>query len=165
MDGMWEVGFIESSPHWVIEWEGALSGYYAANEEGVLLQFFLLPKYRRFSQQIFKKIIGQSSVKSAIVQTIDPEFLSLCLDNHVAVAVHTYLYELHTEVSPQHPTEEGTVFEPLSRGDLSRVIDFQVSCLGGQEHLRHWLMGYSTNLIGSSPESCVKAIPLRMAEG
>ncbi len=147
MDGMWEVGFINSSPHWIIKMDGEVCGYYVVNDEGTLLQFYLLPGHTRFDHQVFQKIVGQSSISTAIVQTIDPLFLSLCLDCHVDVSVHTYLYELQATIVVRHDLAEGTTFEPIEPTELSRVIDFQIACLGGKEELRQWLQGYSKNLI------------------
>lgn len=147
LDGMWETGFINTARHWLIEWDGQLSGYYVVNDEGVLLQFFVLPSYGPFSQHIFEKAIQQSTITSAIVHTNDSAFLSLCLDFQVHVSVHTYLYELQREVVPTHPLEDDVTFHQAEPEEASRVMDFQIACLGGQEHLRPWLEVYSANLI------------------
>jgi len=149
-DGMWETGFIDPAPHFLIQVNGDLAGYYVVNDEGALLQFFLVPEHAGKGKEIFGEVIGQDSIKSAIVQTIDSLFLSLCLDSHLNLSVHTYLYQHELQVDAVHPSSEGTVLESADLADLDRVNDFQIACLGGNEELRSWLQGYSNNLIKRS---------------
>ena len=107
LDGMWDVGFIGPSPHLEIRWDGERAGYYVANEEGALLQFYVSPAFRTHARAFFDHIAGQESLTKAVASTIDPPFLSLCLDVQKAVAVHTLLYERHTAITPAHPEAEG----------------------------------------------------------
>ena len=149
-DGMWETGFIDSSPHFHVRIDGNVAGYFVVNDEGVLLQFYLGPDHLAMGKEIFREVIGRDSMKSAIVQTIDPLFLSLCLDSHLNLSVHTYLYEHEMHIEAVHPASSGTELQVALLENLDRVNDFQIACLGGQEELRSWLQGYSSNLIGRS---------------
>lgn len=63
------------------------------------------------------------------------------------VAVHTYLYEMHTAVRPQHSEVGGVDFRPIEAVELERTIALQQACLGAEEDLSGWLRGYSANLI------------------
>ena len=49
MDGMWEVGIINPSPHWEIRMDGEQAGYYAANDEDDLLLFYVRPVFEKHS--------------------------------------------------------------------------------------------------------------------
>ncbi len=147
LDGMWEVGFINTAPHWVIKAANEVVGYFAVNDEGSLLQFYLLPGFTKYDRQIFENVIEHNSITSAIVHTVDPAFLSLCLDFHTEVSVHTYLYEHQSKEVTRHPFAKGTAFRSLELSELNRVVAFQRTCLGGEEDLSEWLKGYSTNLI------------------
>jgi len=147
MDGMWEAGFINPSPHWEIRHGGEQAGYYAANSEGTLLQFYVLPAFEKHGRTLFDHVIAQDSVTQAVVSTIDPAFLSFCLDVQTKVTVHTYLYETHAEVRPEHPKAEDVGLRLIEAPELHRTISFQQACLGGDKDLSGWLRGYSTNLI------------------
>jgi predicted GNAT family acetyltransferase len=147
MDGMWEVGFTNPAPHWEIRWRGERSGYYAANADGALLQFFVLPAFEDHGRDIFDHVIAQESLTQAVVSTIDPTFLSFCLDVQTKVAVHTYLYEIHAEVRPDHPEADGLTFRLVEAHEMDRTISFQQTCLDSDKDLSNWLRGYSANLI------------------
>jgi GNAT superfamily N-acetyltransferase len=147
MDGMWDTGFTNPAPHWEIRVDGAQAGYYAENDEGTLLQFFVCPEFERLGQDLFNHVIARESVLEAVVSTIDPFFLSLCLDVHTTLKVHTCLYEVHKDVSPTHPEALGTSLRNIDASELDRVISFQQMCIGGEHDLSGWLRGYSSNLI------------------
>ena len=83
----------------------------------------------------------------ATVSTIDPAFLSLCLDVQKSVTVHTYLYESHTAVPSDHPQADGLDFCLVDIAELDRTVAFQQACLGGDKDMSDWLRGYSSNLI------------------
>lgn len=147
MDGMWEVGFTNSAPHWEIYVDGESAGYYAANDGGTLLQFYVAPAYVQFGRAMFEYVIAQDNLKQATVSTIDPTFLSYCLDVQQAITVHTYLYEAHDEVRPAHPEADGLSFRLVEPGELDRTVALQQACLDGAGDLHGWLMGYSSDLI------------------
>ncbi len=147
MDGMWEVGFTDPSPHWEIRSGGAQAGYYAANDEGDLLQFFVRPEFESHGRTLFDHVIAQDELTRAVVSTIDPSYLSLCLDVQKEVTVHTYMYEIQTEVPPRHSDAEDLKFRLVEAAELERTVSFQQGCLGGEQGSSGWLRGYSSNLI------------------
>jgi GNAT superfamily N-acetyltransferase len=146
MDGMWE-SIINSSPHWEIRMDGEQAGYYAANEEGTLLQFYVRYAFEKHGRTLFDHVIAQDTVTQAVVSTIDPSYLSLCLDVQKKITVHTYLYEHHREVRPSHPEADGLDFRLIEAPELDRTIAFQQACLGSEKDLSGWLRGYSADLI------------------
>ncbi len=147
LDGMWEVGFINTAPHWEIRFDSEVVGYFALNDEACLLQFYLLPGFTKYDRQICENVVEQNSITGAIAHTVDPAFLSLCLDFHDEVSVHTYLYEHQSKEIARHPLAEGTAFRLIELSELNRTVAFQRACLGGEDDLSEWLKGYSTNLI------------------
>lgn len=147
MDGMWEAGFINPGPHWEIKIDGVQAGYYAANDEGTLLQFYVQPAFERDAKALFDHVIAQDALTQVTVSTIDPAFLSLCLDVQKDISVHTYLYEIHTDVAPSHSEADGLGFRLVEAAELDRTVAFQQACLGGEQDLSGWLQGYSANLI------------------
>jgi len=152
LDGMWEVGFIGAAPHWEIQVDGERAGYYAANEEGTLLQFHVALDFQGHARTLFDQVLAQEvssqkGIKQAIVATHDPLYLSLCLDLQKKVAVHTYLYELPPEWAPGEPLDEDLDFRAVTVPDLERTVAFQQACLGSEKDLSQWLRGYSANLM------------------
>lgn len=147
MDGMWEVGFTNPAPHWEMRWDGERAGYYAANQEGALLQFYVCPAFEIHGRALFDHVVAQNTVTQAVVSTVDPSFLSFCLDVQSKVIVHTYLYEVRTEARPDHPRSEEMGFRLVGAPELDRTVALQQACLGGAASLSEWLQGYSSNLI------------------
>ncbi len=147
MDGMWDSGFTDPAPHWEIRLDGASAGYYAANDEGALLQFYVRPSFEQDARTLFDHVIAQDALTQIVVSTIDPSVLSLCLDLQKEVTVHTYLYELAAAVPAMHRDADGLDFRLVEKDELDRTIAFQQASLGGEHDLTAWLQGYSANLI------------------
>ncbi|NKB88752.1 MAG: GNAT family N-acetyltransferase [Acidobacteria bacterium] len=147
MDGMWEAGFVPQAKHWKLKVRDQPAGFCAITDEGALLQFFLLPAFEADGAAVLQHIAAQDSVNKAVVSTIDPFFLSLCLDAHKQVSTHTYMYELGPDTETGNTLRTGAEFSQVSAAQLDRTVNFQRSCLGGDESLTEWLRGYSGNLI------------------
>lgn len=147
MDGMWDSGFTQPSPHWSIQHDGSCIGYFVLNEENTLLQFYVEETFHSHSGSILDRIISQHNVKKAVASTIDPSFLSLCLDRQTGISAHTSLYTTAgaAPVGMALPVE--CSFIPAQTSDLEPVVDLQIDCLGGQQELKGWLDGYSSHLI------------------
>jgi RimJ/RimL family protein N-acetyltransferase len=148
MDGMWDAGFVPQAQHWEIKMRDEQAGYCAVTDEGALLQFFLLPAFEVHGPAIFEHVVSQDVVHKAVASTIDPLFLSLCLDVQKQVTVHTYMYEVRPEAEPHDSLTSGLEFSPVDETDLDRTVDFQRSCLGKDQDLSEWLRAYSGNLLG-----------------
>lgn len=147
MDGMWEAGFANASPHFELCRDGERAGYCAVKDDGALLQFFVSAGHASHARALFDHVIAQDAVKRAVVATVDPLFLALCLDVHHKLTVHSYLYEPGVAVEARHPETPGLDFRAIQAPELDRTVSFQQACLGGDEGSRDWLTAYSTNLI------------------
>lgn len=147
MDGMWDAGFVAQAPHWEIRMLDERAGYCAISAEGALLQFFLLPAYAVHGVTIFEHVVSRDIVHKAVVSTVDPFFLSLCLDVQKQVTVHTCMYEVHPEAGPPESSGPDTHFSPVEEVALDRVVAFQRSCLGDDGDAGTWLRAYTARLI------------------
>lgn len=148
MDGMWDAGFTNDSPHWEIRSNHERAGYFAVNSEGALLQFFVTARFESQREAMFRKVIGRDDVATAEASTIDPIFLALCLDVHKSLTVHTVLYELGVHKNTNLPVErDGLDLRPVQMEELEQVVPFQRNCLDGDETLIEWLRDYSSSLI------------------
>lgn len=150
MDGMWDVGFTNSAPHWAIRSDDRLAGYFVINDANLLLQFYVSPNFVGEAKAIFDKVLKLEGVVGAIVSTIDPHCISLCLDVQKKLVVHTFLYEYpvldgNSSWEGSHPSERS--FRLAADSDLDRVVALQQKCLSGGNDLGDWLRSYSANLI------------------
>ena len=147
MDGMWESGLIPPEPHFQIHWKSEPVGYFVVNADQRLLQFYIDASVRRFGAQVFKQIVAQHQVVGALVHSIDPLFLSLSMDIHTKAVVHSLLYEYPPVSQVDSETENTVPLRKALASELSRIVSFQVNCLGGDSSLSEWLTGYSTYLL------------------
>ncbi|NQV71937.1 GNAT family N-acetyltransferase [bacterium] len=147
MDGMWDSGFTQPSPHWSIDQDGLCLGYFVLNAENTLLQFYVQEAHYAQSGAILDRIILQYDVKKAVAATIDTSFLSLCLDRQTGITAHTSLYITTGAAPVGMALPVDCSFIPARSSDLDQIIDLQIDCLGGQKELKGWLDGYSSNLI------------------
>jgi len=146
MDGMWE-SFANAAAHTEMLVDGQKAGYYVLNDDNALLQFYVTPNFRQFDRALFDHVIAHNSVSQAIVATIDPHFLSLCLDVHKTVSVHTLLYELRAEGRAGGAETDGVTFRLIDESELDRTIGLQLACLEAGQELGGWLRDYSATLI------------------
>ena len=147
MDGMWDSGLIPMATHYEIKIDDERIGFFAINEEGALVQFFILPEFEGQGADTFRQVVAEHKVTTAIVATIDPQFLSLCLDCQGGLSVHTLLYGTNPAIQPEKEPLSGPTFTAATIDELDAIIAFQVMCLGGNKNLVGWLTGYSSNLI------------------
>lgn len=144
-DGMWDE-IIGYAKHWRIIHQKQTIGFYAINEENVLLNFFLNREFLSLQLETFTHILVKHKIKKAITGTNHPVFLSACLDFGQQMTTHSYLFE---------DAGESTISPPQLNGaspqlTLAQLTDFQMAvkfCLEAIEVPREWLEGYYNRLI------------------
>ena len=117
LDGMWET-FATMGRHMEVRSAGRRRGYFSLNDQGLILQFHLSSAVESRATEIFSKVISSERVKGAMVSTADPLFLSLCLDVHEKVTVHTYLYQDHNPQKVPEQEEPQPFLELVEPGEL-----------------------------------------------
>jgi GNAT superfamily N-acetyltransferase len=147
MDGMWDTGFTNPSPHYELLEDEAPAGYVAISDENVLLQFYVRPKFLDRAGALLDHVIRDRSIETGVVSTTDSLFLSLCLDRSAALTVSTLLYEMQSPACPDHPESTGTELRLVLADEVERTTDLQNICLGAEPGEHEWLIGYSSNLI------------------
>ncbi len=139
-DGMWE-SLTNESNHWSINFDNQTIGYACVDDDGCMLQFFVLPFWLDKGRDIFKKFVTENNVTSALVGTNNPVFLSLIVHFQKSVEVHTYLF---TDVIETSVPEKAPLLKVSEKEDLSRIVDFCHSSMGAP---KDWLTGYISDLI------------------
>ena len=139
-DSMWQ-SFTRHANQWEISSDQNLIGYASVDGENQLLQFYIEPQWLDHGPVALQQFIELQQIKSAMVCTNNPMFLSLSMHFQKKVSVHTYLFEdVHeSKVSSQH----GTLRLVLD-ADLSRVVEFYHQSIGAP---KEWLNGYLGNHI------------------
>ncbi len=155
LDGMWDA-IANGSPHWTILVDGEPAGYFVTDESGVLLQFHLRPEYGPLSAEVFRYVLKERAIGSALVSTADPLLDPLCEAIASASVDHTLLYEIDSEKERMPVVvTQGLTFQPVDATDLGRVVLFQQSCLDSEQDMTDWLRGYSSNLIARGELFCL----------
>lgn len=120
LDGYWETAVITRAPHYQIMVNGRAVGYFAADEQKRLLQFFATEQ----AGALFAAVIGSEWVETAVASTIDPAVLSLCLDVQKSVSVHTYLFHDGRPTELRLPAYPQARFRLAAKADLEALIGF-----------------------------------------
>ncbi len=120
LDAYWQAAIIDPAPHWELVMDGRSLGYFAADNQKRLLQFYASER----EAELFAAVIGSEWVETAVAGTNDPAFLSLCLDVHKQVSVNTYLFHDARPVDPALPAYPKAMFRLSSEGDLARLLAF-----------------------------------------
>ena len=100
MDGYWETAVVGRAPHWQIEVDGQLAGYFAARADKRLLQFYVTDPFLTVASDLFSFVVKGDLVQSAGAGTFEPAYLSHCLDHQLKVVVRSYLFQDHKRVEP-----------------------------------------------------------------
>ncbi|CAH6847951.1 GNAT family N-acetyltransferase [Vibrio chagasii] len=151
LDGMWHFGFVPMSDHFGFYESGKLVGYCVLNNEGYLLQFYLVPEANVNIADLFTLIIESNSsvigqVQGAFVSTAEPQYLSLCLDNSASFKVNAMMYRQNqkSDASRHSGCIEGIKMALATEEQLDKLVEFASSAIGAP---KEWLTGYYSNLI------------------
>lgn len=120
LDGYWQAAIIDSAPHWTLVVNGRTAGYFAADDQKRLLQFYAAEQ----ADELFDAVLASEWVATAVAGTNDPAFLSLCLDRQTAMKVHTYLFHDARPVRPSLTAYPGAEFRLSAAQDLQRLLAF-----------------------------------------
>jgi predicted acetyltransferase len=120
LDGYWQAAIIDPAPHWKMVVNGRTLGYFAADDQKRLLQFYATER----AADLFAAVIASEGVATAVAGTNDPAFLSLCLDVQKQVSVNTYLFHDARRVEPGLPVYPKADFRLSVAGDLERLVAF-----------------------------------------
>jgi hypothetical protein len=98
VDSFWEWHVRESS-FYMIEYKQNIIGYFAINNETILVLFNVFEHYGNISQELFTIIRKYESVKEALIPTGDKFFISHAIDNYEKIEKQAY-YSIYTDKNP-----------------------------------------------------------------
>jgi RimJ/RimL family protein N-acetyltransferase len=123
MDGMWESSVIAHATFWEIHDGDQRVGHLCEGSDHDLLRFHLLKSSRVRAQEAFRRIVTTRGIQQAITSTIEPPYLSLCLDAHERIVIHSYLFQDNESVETSH-NENRSVFRKIEYQDFDEVVRF-----------------------------------------
>ncbi|NOQ27250.1 MAG: GNAT family N-acetyltransferase [Bacteroidales bacterium] len=95
IDAMWEILYIGSSQHYLIENNNNTLGYCCIDEEGCLTQIFLEEDYCSIMDKVIEELIKTELIKSASLSSNEPIAFSACLFHSKSIKTNTFCFE-HT---------------------------------------------------------------------
>ena len=145
LDGMWHFGFVAGAPHFGFYIQDKLVGFCCINDDKYLLQYFVNPEFRNFSNDIFAAIVNNKNttigtVAGAFVSTAELYYQSLCMDNAASIKVNALMCQHQNAFSNFDSLE----MIPAAQNELESYVRFAVDSIGAPEQ---WLIQYYGNLI------------------
>lgn len=149
LDGIWLFGFISKASHFGMFINDEIVGFFCINDDGYMLQFYLLPELWEESGTLMHQILHQEhilvpKVCGAFTSTAEPGFLSLCFDHFPSFNVHSLMYQLPENDTFKEIGEVEYQLEPLTEKHLGDVVEFAKSNVRAPQG---WLSGYYGRLI------------------
>lgn len=124
MDSYWHSAVVGQAPHWQIEVDGQLAGYFAARPDKRLLQFFVTGPFLPMASELFAFIIKGEHVRTASAGTFEPTYLAHCLDHQRHIEIRSYLFQDHKQVKPRLDSYPSAQFRRASAADAKNLALF-----------------------------------------
>jgi RimJ/RimL family protein N-acetyltransferase len=87
-------------------------------DDGELVQWWMDEESMPMAQAWMWQVLFEETVKSALVSTREPLFLSLCLEFQESIAIDSYLFESREKSVNVDPPLEGCVFEEATEEEM-----------------------------------------------
>jgi len=125
MDAYWETAVIGLAPHWLIEVDGDPAGYFAAQNNKRLLQFYVTDPFLGQASSLFAFVVNSGLVSKASAATIEPAYLSHCLDHQIKVSTNSLLFEDYDQqIAVELDNYPTALFRRAMDGDAGSLAAF-----------------------------------------
>jgi len=121
MDDMYELGIIPSCDFFEIEDEEGICGFFATNNENIMLQFYVKDKNREDISTIFDEVIKQNGIKKALCCSNDPIFYSLCENKSTNIVTNDYMFH-EDKVVIKHMPFDGIIMDSAIINELDEIM-------------------------------------------
>lgn len=141
MDDMWADGYILDCECFVISSDKHDCGYFAINNKGVLLDFYV--ENHLHTDEVFAFVLKEKHILSACVSTYDPIFYEQCMKHMKDHSVHTLLYKQDCDVliNPPFDNIQIIIASVIDLEDAARFFREKVDIQGD------WIEPYLLKLI------------------
>jgi predicted acetyltransferase len=149
IDAMWEKLYIASSHHYLVENNNNKTiGYCCINNEGYLLQIFLLEDYNSKMEQVISALIKSKLVTSASLSSNEPISFNICLSLSKSIKANTFCFE---HANSSRNMESTLNLEIVTAVDIPSVKTFLKEQVGMDD-----TFGYTENLVSRKEIFMVK---------
>lgn len=148
IDAMWEQLYIGTSQHYLIEKDETTIGYCCINDEGGLLQIFLLEEYNSNMNQVITALIESKLITSASLSSNEPISFNTCLSLSKGIKTNTFCFE-HLNIPID--IESKLNVELVTSDDIPSVKAFLKEQVGMDD-----TFGYTENLVSRKEIFMVK---------
>jgi predicted acetyltransferase len=93
IDAMWELLYIASSQHYLIEYNKADIGYCCIDEKDTLIQIFLLEDFNYLMGKVINELINLNLINSASLSSNEPIGFNSCLFHSKSTKANTFCFE------------------------------------------------------------------------
>ncbi|MQP23799.1 GNAT family N-acetyltransferase [Flavobacterium sp. LMO8] len=148
IDAMWEILYIGSSQHYLIENDNNILGYCCINEEASLTQIFLEENHCSKMDNVIEQLIKLELIKSASLSSNEPIGFNACLFHSTSTKANTFCFEhLNTAIEVNSELH----IELVSTEDVPDIKAFLKEQVGMDD-----TFGYTENLVSRKEIFMVK---------
>jgi len=148
IDAMWEQLYVASSQHYLIENNNEIQGYCCVNDEGCLLQMFLVEEYSSKMEKVIAALIDSKLITSASLSSIEPISFNTCLALSKSIKANTFCFE-HVNIPIE--TDSRLDVALVTTADIPAVKAFLKGQVGMDD-----TFGYTENLVSRKEIFLVK---------
>lgn len=139
IDAMWELLYIGSSQHYLIENNNKTMGYCCIDDQKCLLQMFLLERYNSKIELVITALIDVKLITSASLSSNEPISFNTCLSLSKSIKANTFCFE-HPGINIEIDSTWNV--ELVTTADISSVKEFLKEQVGMDD-----TFGYTENLV------------------
>ena len=139
IDAMWEILYIGSSQHYLIEDDNRTIGYCCINEEKCLTQIFIIKDYLALMEKVIKELISTDIIKSASLSSNEPVAFNSFLFHSKSVKTNTFCFE---HLNQKIEVDTNINIELVATDDIPSVKEFLKEQVDMDD-----TFGYTENLV------------------
>lgn len=148
IDAMWELLYIASSQHYLIDEDNTTIGYCCINEVQCLLQIFLTAENQIKMNEVITELIGADLITSASLSSNEPISFNTCLVRSTGLKTNTYCFQ---HVNAHREVESSLSLELVSPDDIPSIKNYLKTQVGMDD-----TFGYTENLVARKEIFMVK---------
>ncbi|MCG8329215.1 MAG: GNAT family N-acetyltransferase [Chitinophagales bacterium] len=139
IDAMWELLYIASSQHYIIENEEETIGYCCIDSSDSLLQLYLKDDFNYLIEKVIKTLIDEGLIRSARLSSSEPVTFNICLLHSKSINTNTFCFQHANKQIRFEPTLK---LEPVSEEEIPAIKVFLKEEVGMDD-----TFGYTENLV------------------
>lgn len=148
IDAMWELLYIASSQHYLIDENNITIGYCSINEDGCLLQIFLTAENEIKMNKAITGLIGAELITSASLSSNEPISFNTCLTFSNDIKPNTLCFQ---HVNTPREIDSSLKIELVTTDDIPSIKNYLKTQVGMDD-----TFGYTENLVSRKEIFMVK---------